>query len=240
MKKLLVFLCAMVVFTGVVGAKSIEFNTVITWNDDVILQALDEVGFDRYDRGEIRVKLGIIVDLLKKKSFSLQYATQKCLNRCATEKSLEESRAKGLCGNIADALIKVNNRLESGGVVPRRLENNPVRQDDGTYKVYSTSGEYYAIYETRNKVPENLKAHLDICTVDTDKVQPEMFRGVVFHVSSNRPIALLYLGDDYLLRGKCAISEYASFDFVVNGQDASRGSLLVFDWESKEPEKHEE
>ncbi len=220
---------AVLLATNVAAAKEIDFDTVVTWNDNVLYQAVEEVGFNELSSDERRAKFNLMVDLLQKKSFSLRYATQVCLDKCA--KSLEEARMKSVCGNVADALITVNNRLESGGVVPRRLENNPVRQADGTYKVYNDSGEFYALYEVGNKVPESLKQYLNICELEqSGRTKLENFRGVAFATVSNEPIALLFAGREEFLESRCMVDKYASYGVSMYVLNSKRASLWVTDW----------
>lgn len=121
MKKSLIFAGAIFLTSNIAFAKTIDFDTPITWNSNVVESALDSSGFEE----TILIKGPILLELLKKESFSVYDATRVCLEKCELSNDLKEIREKcpKLCYRFAWLLINENNRRVNLDIM------NPDRQD---------------------------------------------------------------------------------------------------------------
>ena len=127
MKKSLLFAGAIFLTSGIAIAKTIDFDTSIKWNSNVVEWALNRTDFGYWDVHEY--KQGIIAELLKMESFSLRDATRVCLDKCNMSDILKNGLSKshkkcsGICSDFAKALIDVNNSYVNPDVM------NPDKQD---------------------------------------------------------------------------------------------------------------
>lgn len=121
MKKSLIFAGAIFLTSNIAIAKTIDFDTPITWNPNVVEQALDNSGFSE----TILISSYISYELLNKESFSVYDATRVCLEKCELSNDLKEIREKcpKLCYRFAWDLINENNRRVNLDIM------NPNRQD---------------------------------------------------------------------------------------------------------------
>lgn len=118
MKKSLIFAGAIFLTSGISIAKTIDFDTSIKWNSNVVERALNKSGFLwSYDvHWDVRVTHErILAELLKMESFSIRDATRVCLDKCNLSDFLKNGRdASGkkcpeLCSGFVDTLVSVNN-----------------------------------------------------------------------------------------------------------------------------------
>ena len=127
MKKSLIFAGAIFLTSGIAIAKTIDFDTSIKWNSNVVEWALNHTDFGYWNVREY--KQGIIAELLKMESFSLRDATRVCLDKCNMSDILKNGLSKshkkcsGICSDFAKALIDVNNSVVNTDVM------NPDKQD---------------------------------------------------------------------------------------------------------------
>ena len=120
MKKSLIFAGAIFLTSGIAIAKTIDFDTSIKWNSNVVELALNKSGFLGSSDAHWDVRVTherILAELLKMESFSLRDATRVCLDKCNMSDFLKNGRgASGkkcpdLCSGFADTLVSVNNEL---------------------------------------------------------------------------------------------------------------------------------
>ena len=124
MKKHILFAGAAMLATTAAIAKTIDFDTVINWNSEVIAAALNNSGFIGSSNAawDVRVTHQRILDeLVKKQSFSLRDATRVCLDKCNMSDFLKNGRGQSgkkcpeLCTGFADALVAANNEYTNTG-----------------------------------------------------------------------------------------------------------------------------
>lgn len=196
-------------------AKSIDFDTPVKWNGDVVEQALNQAGFlgasDAYH--DVRVThQRILSELLKKNTFSLRDATQVCLDKCSLSDFLKNGRgASGkkcpdLCKGFSDALVSVNNTFTKTGILPIGHSGLVTKLPDGTYKIYSEDKEYYALVKHEGK-PALYDQYPNVCN-------PECISGfdptgVLFESKSQKPVGYLSqrATDDHM-QSCCFAKEY--------------------------------
>ena len=118
MKKSLLFAGAIFLTSGIAIAKTIDFDTPVKWNSNVVERALNKSGFLGSSDANWDVRVTherILAELLKMESFSLRDATRVCLDKCNMSDFLKNGRgASGkkcpeLCSGFVDALVSVNN-----------------------------------------------------------------------------------------------------------------------------------
>lgn len=118
MKKSLIFAGAIFLTSGIAFAKTIDFDTPIKWNSNVVERALNKSGFLGSSDANWDVRVTherILAELLKMESFSVRDATRVCLDKCNISDFLKNGRgASGkkcpeLCSGFADMLVSVNN-----------------------------------------------------------------------------------------------------------------------------------
>lgn len=118
MKKSLIFAGAIFLTSGIAIAKTIDFDTSIKWNSNVVERALNKSGFLGSSDASWDVRATherILAELLKMESFSVRDATRVCLDKCNMSNFLKNGRgASGkkcpeLCSGFADTLVSVNN-----------------------------------------------------------------------------------------------------------------------------------
>ncbi|MBO7066748.1 MAG: hypothetical protein J6W40_03950 [Alphaproteobacteria bacterium] len=247
MKKNLLVASVVLLSTGIAFAKPIDFNTIITWNSDVISQALTRAGFLGTSGAawDVRVTHERILDaLVKKHSFSLRDATQVCMDKCNLSDFLKNGRGKSgkkcpdLCSGFADALIAVNNEYAQTGGVSANSNGLVTRFANRTYKVYSRDRRYYAMtyYWDKDSMP---KKYVRLCQPDAENLTYSADT-VVFESATNNPIALLQeVGEDCAAGTEqlCAIDEkyerldgYGFFEIIYKNccsDDCSPIELII-------------
>ncbi len=137
MKKHILFAGAVLLATTAAIAKTIDFDTVINWNSEVIAAALDNSGFIGSSNAawDVRVTHQRILDeLVKKQSFSLRDATRVCLDKCNMSDFLKNGRGQSgkkcpeLCTGFADALVKENNSHVDVNVLKPDTQDSSMRK----------------------------------------------------------------------------------------------------------------
>ena len=132
MKKSLLFAGAIFLTSGIAIAKTIDFDTSIKWNSNVVERALNKSGFLGASDANWDVRVTherILAELLKMESFSLRDATRVCLDKCNMSDFLKNGRgASGkkcpeLCRVFAEQLINENNGYNNLDIL------NPDQQD---------------------------------------------------------------------------------------------------------------
>lgn len=249
MKKSLLFAGAIFLTSGIAIGKTIDFDTPIKWNSNVVELALNKSGFlGSYDAyRDVRVTHErILAELLKMESFSVRDATRVCLDKCNMSDFLKNGRgASGkkcpeLCSGFADALVSVNNEYTKTGNLGTSENGLVIRQADGTLKIYSDDKKYYAICVEKASGEKAIQKYSNICTLDNDEAKwfeehgrdgYNLFMGVVFESQTNKPIAKL---GEYLYEGGnvykvCGIGKYNTFQFELNARCTEYGWLQVGD-----------
>lgn len=253
MKKSLLFAGAIFLTSGIAIAKTIDFDTSIKWNSNVVELALNKSGFlgsyDAYQ--DVRVTHErILAELLKMESFSVRDATRVCLDKCNMSDFLKNGRGESgkkcpeLCSGFADTLVSVNNEYTKTGNLGTSENGLVIRQADGTLKIYSDDKKYYAICAEKDSGEKAIQKYSNICTLDNEQTKwyeeyfekygrdgYNLFMGVVFESQTNKPIAKLgeYLyegGDVYKV---CGIGKYDTFEFRLSAGCTEYGWLQVSD-----------
>lgn len=164
MKKSLIFAGAIFLTSGLAIAKTIDFDTSIKWNSNVVELALNKSGFlGSYDANwDVRVTHDrILAELLKMESFSVRDATRVCLDKCNMSDFLKKGRgASGkkcpeLCSGFGNALVSVNNEYTKTGAIALDDSGLNTRQNDGTHKVFSSDKQETNQTAYGNKVQRN-------------------------------------------------------------------------------------
>lgn len=253
MKKSLLFAGAIFLTSGIAIAKTIDFDTSIKWNSNVVELALNKSGFlGSYDAyRDVRVTHErILAELLKMESFSVRDATRVCLDKCNMSDFLKNGRgASGkkcpdLCSGFADMLVSVNNEYTKTGNLGTSENGLVIRQADGTLKIYSHDKKYYAICAEKDSGEKAIQKYSNICTLDNEQTKwyeeyfekygrdgYNLFMGVVFESQTNKPIAKL---GEYLYEGGgvykvCGIGKYDTFEFGLSAGCTEHGWLQVGD-----------
>lgn len=243
MKKSLIFAGAIFLTSGIAIAKTIDFDTSIKWNSNVVERALNKSGFLGSSDANWDVRVTherILAELLKMESFSVRDATRVCLDKCNISDFLKNGRgASGkkcpeLCSGFADMLVSVNNEYTKTGAISLSDNGLVFVQKDGTTKVFSSDKQFYALVEytqyDKEKGPTITSKYSHICEFE----EPYFAFGaaVVYEAKTNKPVALLGLeGEDGLSWsfGLCALGKYVTFDFNVGGHYEEPPQLTVYD-----------
>lgn len=234
MKKSLLFAGAIFLTSGLAIAKTIDFDTSIKWNSNVVERALNKSGFLGASDANWDVRVThrrILAELLKMESFSVRDATRVCLDKCNMSDFLKNGRgASGkkcpeLCSGFADALVSVNNEYTKTGMIQEDDNGLVFKQKDGTTKVFSSRKHFYAVVDhtkyDKETGPTITSKYSHICEFE----EPRYAFGavVVYETQNNKPVALLYIeGDDCVSWTKqlCAIGKYdlqGSFNLYHHG-----------------------
>ncbi len=242
MKKRLLFAGAIFLTSGIAIAKTIDFDTSIKWNSNVVELALNKSGFlgsyDAYQ--DVRVTHErILAELLKMESFSVRDATRVCLDKCNMSDFLKNGRgASGkkcpeLCSGFADALVSVNNEYTKTGNLGTSENGLVIRQADGTLKIYSDDKKYYAICAEKASGEKVIQKYSNICTLDNDVAEylAVPFIGVVFESQTNKAVAKLGIqyGDDSTPFNICTVDKYETFMISLHGGCEDYGWLEIDD-----------
>lgn len=140
MKKSLLFAGAIFLTSGIAIAKTIDFDTSIKWNSNVVERALNKSGFLGSSDANPDVRVThkrILAELLKMESFSLRDATRVCLNKCKMSDFLKNGRgASGkkcpaLCSGFAAQLINENNGQVNLNVMNPNLKDSSFSNSEG-------------------------------------------------------------------------------------------------------------
>lgn len=140
MKKSLLFAGAIFLTSGLAIAKTIDFDTSIKWNSNVVERALNKSGFLGSSDANWDVRVTherILAELLKMESFSLRDATRVCLDKCNMSDFLKNGRgASGkkcpeLCSGFAVQLINENNAQVNLNVMNPNLQDTSFRNIQG-------------------------------------------------------------------------------------------------------------
>lgn len=144
MKKSLIFAGAIFLTSGIAFAKTIDFDTSIKWNSNVVERALNKSGFLGSSDANWDVRVTherILAELLKMESFSLRDATRVCLDKCNMSDFLKNGRGAsgkkcpGLCHGFAKQLINENNGYYNSGIL------NPDQQDTSFRNIEGRPGD---------------------------------------------------------------------------------------------------
>lgn len=242
MKKSLIFAGAIFLTSGIAIAKTIDFDTSIKWNSNVVELALNKSGFLGASDANWDVRVTherILAELLKMESFSVRDATRVCLDKCNMSDFLKNGRgASGkkcpeLCSGFADMLVSVNNEYTKTGAITLDDKGLVSELKDGTTKVFSSDKKFYALveYTQYNKNgPTITSKYSHICEFE----EPYFTFGaaVVYEAKTNKPVALLGLegeGSQTWSFVLCALGKYATFDFNVGGYYEDPPQLTVYD-----------
>lgn len=245
MKKSLLFAGAIFLTSGIAIAKTIDFDTSIKWNSNVVELALNKSGFlGSYDAyRDVRVTHErILAELLKMDSFSVRDATRVCLDKCNMSDFLKNGRgASGkkcpdLCSGFADMLVAVNNELTETGNLGTSENGLVIRQADGTLKIYSHDKKYYAICAEKDSGEKAIQKYSNICTVDNEttkwyKEYGKLFVGVVFESQTNKAIAKLgeFIGEGGSVDKTCGVGKYDTFEIGLNARCKDYSYLEITD-----------
>ena len=140
MKKSLIFAGAIFLTSGIAIAKTIDFDTSIKWNSNVVERALNKSGFLGSSDASWDVRATherILAELLKMESFSVRDATRVCLNKCNMSDFLKNGRgASGkkcpdLCSSFALQLINENNGQVNLNVMNPNLQDSSFSNSEG-------------------------------------------------------------------------------------------------------------
>lgn len=234
MKKSLIVAGAIFLTSGLAIAKTIDFDTSIKWNSNVVERALNKSGFLGSSDASWDVRVTherILAELLKMESFSVRDATRVCLDKCNMSDFLKNGRgASGkkcpdLCSSFADMLVSVNNELTKTGTIQKDDTGLVFEQKDGTIKVFSSNKHFYAVIDNtdydKETGPTITSKYSHICTFE----EPDYAYGavVVYETQNNKPVALLYMvGEDCTgwTHQLCGIGKYAfqgRFDITHHG-----------------------
>lgn len=196
MKKSLLFAGAIFLTSGIAIAKTIDFDTSIKWNSNVVELALNKSGFlGSYDAyRDVRVTHErILAELLKMESFSVRDATRVCLDKCNMSDFLKNGRgASGkkcpdLCSGFADMLVSVNNEYTKTGAIALDDRGLNTRQNDGTHKVFSSDKQFYALVDSNVSSWNLTEKYKNTCNyTNYTRVQ-----AVIFDNTTKQPCALL-------------------------------------------------
>lgn len=238
MKKSLLFAGAIFLTSGLAIAKTIDFDTSIKWNSNVVERALNKSGFLGSSDANWDVRVTherILAELLKMESFSLRDATRVCLDKCNMSDFLKNGRgASGkkcpeLCSGFADALVSVNNEYTKTGAITLDDKGLVSELKDGTTKVFSSDKQFYAVVDhtdyDKETGPTITSKYSHICEFE----EPRYAFGaaVVYEAKTNKPVALLGLEGEGGLSWSfvlCALGKYVTFDFNV-GEGGYHGDL---------------
>ncbi len=202
MKKSLIFAGAIFLTSGIAIAKTIDFDTSIKWNSNVVERALNKSGFLGSSDANWDVRVTherILAELLKMESFSVRDATRVCLDKCNMSDFLKNGRgASGkkcpeLCSGFADALVSVNNEYTKTGAITLDDKGFVSELKDGTIKIFSSDKKFYALVEytqyDKEKGPTITSKYSHICEFE----EPYFAFGaaVVYETQNNKPVALL-------------------------------------------------
>ena len=140
MKKSLIFAGTIFLTSGIAIAKTIDFDTSIKWNSNVVERALNKSGFLGASDANWDVRVTherILAELLKKESFSVRDATRVCLDKCNMSDFLKNGRgASGkkcpeLCSGFALQLINENNGQVNLNVMNPNLQDSSFSNSEG-------------------------------------------------------------------------------------------------------------
>lgn len=196
MKKSLLFAGAIFLTSGIAIAKTIDFDTSIKWNSNVVELALNKSGFlgsyDAYQ--DVRVTHErILAELLKMESFSVRDATRVCLDKCNMSDFLKNGRGESgkkcpeLCSGFADTLVSVNNEYTKTGAIALDNSGLNIRQNDGTHKVFSSDKQFYALVDSNTSSWNLTEKYKNTCNyTNYTRVQ-----AVIFDNTTKQPCALL-------------------------------------------------
>ena len=157
MRKYLLLTSMIVLSTGIASARTIDFDTIVEWNSEVIAKALDKAGFIGSNGAlwDVRVTHErILSELVEKQSFSLRDATRVCLDKCNISDLLKNGRGQSgrkcpeLCTGFVDALIvENNNNIDKNVLTPdmqdlsmKKLQDTPAKACRRLAQKAETSG----------------------------------------------------------------------------------------------------
>ena len=235
MKKKLFIASLMGMASTIAVAKTIDFNTVIRWNSEVVKTALERAGFlgtnDAYQ--DVRLTYNrILKELLSKQSFSAQYATQVCMDKCNLSDFLKNGRGRSgkkcpeLCADFADQLVAVNNEFSNTGNLGTSEDGLVIHQADGTLKVYSGDKQYYALCtRSADAFPKSIEDRFY-----GKGPRQNGISGIVFETKTNKAIAGMVWtpGDAHELVNVDGSGRYSGFWFrLMNGCNESYDMLEV-------------
>lgn len=240
MKKSLLFAGAIFLTSGIAIAKTIDFDTPIKWNTNVIDRALNAAGlhsmkYEETGHNALDARIThdrILAELLKKESFSVRDATRVCMDKCLMSDALKQNgnlvfrNCSEICSKFADSLITENNKLAEQNIDYNPNTNELVSVEGSIAKVFSKDKRFYALWHYKTKadgsakyIHEKIKPYISLCDYPSGK-NPI---GVVFIADTDEPYALLvgqsFDGSEFRITNLCQkYPERTTYQFVLNGR----------------------